>query len=186
MRILQELINKPIISIKEGKQLGKAQDFFVDQALTNLTAIYLGSESLFDRNEMLIKWSDVVTLGEDKILVEDADCVLEVPKVLDPENYVRRNDMSGWQVDTPGGTNIGIIGDIIIDGEGRIVGFSLPQTFVSGPIADNKAVSRSAVLDIGGKDGILTADLADAENANLQISYEGLFAEPVVSSTDLP
>lgn len=183
MRIAQETLNKPVISIKEGKKIGTAQDFFIDQAMTQVTAIYLGGDGLFNRTEMLIKWPDVVTLGEDAILVEKADCLLEVGEVPETENYVRRNDIGGRRVDTPGGTSLGHVGDIILDEKARVVGFSLPQTYVSGPIASNKAISRSAVVNTDNESGVLIANLAEAEKTNLQVVYEGLLAEPVVNPT---
>jgi uncharacterized protein YrrD len=181
MRIAQEMLNKPVISVKEGKKIGTAQDFFVDRAMTQVSAIYLGSDGLFNRTEMFIKWPDVVTLGEDAILVEKADCLLEVSEFSNAERYVRRDDISGRRIDTPGGTSIGHVGDIIVDQKARIVGFSLPQVYVSGPIATNKAISRSSVVDTGDESGVLTANLAEAEKTNLQVSYQGLLAEPVVS-----
>ena len=97
---------------------------------------------------------------------------------------MRRNGISGRRVDTPGGTNLGHVGDIILDEKARIVGFSLPQTYVSGPIASNKAISRSAVVDTDDASGVLIADLAEAEKTNLQVEYEGLLAEPVVNPTN--
>ena len=65
-----------------------------------------------------------------------------------------------------------------------IAGFALSQIYVSGPIAANRAVSRKAVVDVGDEDGIMTIDLSEAEKADLQIVYEGLFAEPSVNPTE--
>jgi uncharacterized protein YrrD len=184
MRVAQELIHKSVISINEGKEIGKVQDFYLDQDLTHLVAIYLGSEGLLSRKETLIKWPDVVTLGRDAILVNDANCVMETVEVEGLENYIRRDEIGGRPVDTPGGTKIGRIGDVVLDEEARIAGFSLSQTYVSGPIAANQAISRSAVIDSGNEDGLMTANLSEAEKADLQVVYEGLFAEPSVSPTE--
>ncbi len=186
MRVAQELINKPVISIKEGKELGKVQGFYTDQDIRQLTAVNLGSEGLFGRDESLIKWADVATLGEDAILVEDADCVMDAATMEQSVAYRRRSEIVGRRVDTPGGTRIGTIGDLIIDDEAVILGFSLPQTYVAGPIAGNKAISRSAIVDTDGENGVLTALLADAEKANLQVTYEGFFAEPAVNRAESP
>lgn len=185
MRVAQEIVSKPIISVKEGQELGKVQDLYLDHDLTELVGIYLGSEGLLSRKASLIKWSDVVTLGKDAILVKDASSVMEAADGHEEiETYMRRDEIRDRSVDTPGGTKIGNIGDVVLDDEARIIGFSLTQTFVSGPIAENRAISRTAVVDTGNEDGVMTADLFEAERANLQVAYEGLFARPSVSQAE--
>lgn len=185
MRVAQEMIGKPIISVEEGQELGKVQDFYLNRDLTELAAVYLGSEGLLSRKESLIKWSDVEKLGQDAILVKDAGCVIEAPDASEGiESYIRRDEIRDRPVDTPGGTNIGHVGDVVLDDGAKIAGFSLSQTFVSGPIAENRAISRAAVVDTGNEDGVMTADLSEAERANLQVAYEGLFARPSVSQAE--
>lgn len=181
MQLAKELINKPIITIKEGRELGKVQDFFLNHELTKVEAIDLGSEGLLNRKENLVELDDVVTLGEDVIVVKDGDCLIETDDNSQIERYTRRADLNGRPVDTPGGTKIGMIGDVIIDEDALIAGFSLAQIYVSGPIAANRAISRSSVVDTGQEDGSMTVNLSHAEKDNLQVSYEGLFAEPTVA-----
>jgi uncharacterized protein YrrD len=183
MRVSQELMNKPVISVNEGREVGKVQGFYLDQNLTRLTAINLGSEGLLSRKENLVKWPDVVTLGEDAVLIKDANCVMNTAEMAGIENMVSRDEISGRAIDTPGGTKIGQIGDIVIDEKAAIIGFALSRSYVAGPIADNRAISRKAVIDIGNEDDVMTADMKEAEKAELQIVYEGFFAEPSVSPT---
>ena len=184
MRVAQEIMNIPVISANDGQEVGKVKGFYIDQNLTHLLAISLGSEGLFSRKETLIKWPDVVTFGQDAILIKDADCVIETSEVENFEEFVERDEIGGRSVETPGGTKIGRVGDLIFDEKAMISGFALSQIYVSGPIAANRAVSRKAVVDVGNEDGIMTADLSEAEKDNLQIVYEGLFAEPSVNPTE--
>lgn len=181
MRIAKEFVNKPIFSIKEGKELGKVQDIYLDQTLNSVTAIDLGTEGLLNRKETLIKWNNVVTLGPDVLLVKEAESVQDRDQVGELKNYVKREDLIGRPIDTPGGTKIGRIGDIVIDQDASVAGFRLSQTFVSGPVAENRAISRTAILDIGNEDGVMTAELSKAEEADLKVVYEGLFGEPTVT-----
>jgi sporulation protein YlmC with PRC-barrel domain len=183
MRVAQELMNKPIITVDNGIEVGKVQGFYTDQNLTHLMAISLGSEGLLDRKETLIKWPDVITLGQDAVLIKNADCVMETSEVEEFETFMWRDDVIDRSVDTPGGTKIGRIGDIVIDDKALIAGFALAQTYVSGPIAANRAIDRKSVVDIGHEDGALTADLSEAEKADLQVVYEGFFAGPSVAPT---
>lgn len=190
MRLARELINLPIISIAGGREIGKVKDLYVDDELKYVTAIYLGSEGLLNRSESFIRQADVVTLGQDAILVQDANCVLEeaeTPEISEwLKRWIRRDQLQGQQVNTPGGTKIGRVDDVILDNEANIAGFSLSQIFVTGPVADNKAVSRSAMVKLhDGKDhGVLTIELADAERANLRIEQENFLSEPTVASSN--
>lgn len=190
MRLTQELINLPVFSIDEGQDLGKVKDLYLDDKLKQITALYLGSEGLLNRTESFIRQADVVTIGRDAILVQNANVILdqaEIPELGEwLKSWIRRDDLRGQELNTPGGTKIGRIGDIILDEESNIAGFSLSQSFVSGPIADNKAVSRSAMVepDNGMSDiKTITIRLADAERANLQIVHENFFSEPTVETT---
>lgn len=184
MRVTQELMNIPVISANDGQQVGKVQGLYVDQNVTHLLAISLGREGLLSRKEHLIEWPDVVTFGQDAILIKDAGCVKEKSEIENAEDFVDRDDINGRSVDTPGGTKIGRIGDLILDDKALTIGFALSQIFVSGPIAANRAISRSAIVDVENEEGVMTADLSVAEEADLQIVYEGLFAEPSVSPTE--
>ena len=65
--------------------------------------------------------------------------------------------------DTPGGTKVGQIGDVILDQEARVSRFRLSKVFVAGTIAEDPTIPRGAMLDTGGVDGVMTIDLPKAE-----------------------
>jgi uncharacterized protein YrrD len=187
MNLAQEFINLPVISLDGGREIGKVKDLYLDDNLKHITAIYIGSEGLLNRTESFIRQADVITLGRDAILVQNANRVLEeaeTPELSEwLESWIRREDLQGRKVNTPGGTKIGRVGDIILDEDAKIVGFSLSQTFVSGPVADNKAVSRSAMIEPGdgNNEGVIIIELAAAERANLRVENGSFFSEPVVA-----
>jgi sporulation protein YlmC with PRC-barrel domain len=184
MRLASELINKPVITVKEGQEIGKVQDFYLDQRLTQLVAIYLDSGGFLSSEENVISWSDVVTVGQDAILVKDAAGVTDVAGAEGIITYIRRAEIGGRQITTPGGTKIGRVGDVVLDDDAHIIGLSLTNIQVSGPIAASKAINRTAIVDFGHENGVMTADLAEAEKADLQVAYDGLFGEPSVSLSE--
>ena len=69
----------------------------------------------------------------------------------------------GRPVDNSGGTKVGRVGDVLIDGEGHVLGFTLGNVYVTGPIAENRSVAIHTVLDVGHEDGAMTIDLQRAE-----------------------
>lgn len=186
MRLGKQLINLPVITIEGGHELGKVKDLYLDDNLKQVAAYFLGSEGFINKSKTFIRQADVVTVGEVAILVQDANCLFdeaETPELSEwLEGWVRRDDLREREMNTPGGTKVGRLGDIILDSESSIAGFSLSQVSVSGTVAENMAVSRSALVETEGSDiSELIIELAEAERANLKIVHEGLFGEPTVS-----
>jgi sporulation protein YlmC with PRC-barrel domain len=86
------------------------------------------------------------------------------------EQWVRRQDVVGREVDTTGGTKVGVIGDVIINDDDGVIGFKLARVFVEGPIAKKQTIAREVVVDTGAVDGVMTIDLAQAEQHELTLS----------------
>lgn len=166
MRLGKDLIGKPIVTIDEGRHIGKVKDLYLDRGLTEMTGIYLGREGLLRRKDNLIPRDSVVVYGVDAILVETASTMTDSHEV-DVEQWIKLEDLAGRSIDTPGGTKLATVGDVLLDVTGQITGFSLAKVSVDGPIADNRAISRQAVLDNGNEDGVMTIDLNLAEQLGL-------------------
>jgi hypothetical protein len=114
----------------------------------------------------------VLIFGLDAVLVQNSEAVVEGKQVAELENWVQRDDLTGRQVNTQGGTKIGTIGDIIFDKEGHLLGFKLSRVYVEGPLAKSKTITRDVVISPGNEDGIMSIDLARAEQQNLKQQYE--------------
>jgi uncharacterized protein YrrD len=163
MRSSKELTGKAIISVSDGRNLGVVKDVFLDRELRGLAGIYLGGEGLFSRKTRLIAGENVVVYGFDAILVKHGDVVIDGETFVAAEDWVRLDKLRGREIDTPGGTRVGILGDVYLDEEGRVVSFGLARSFVEGPIAERGVISRDVVIDTGQGNGRMTIDLARAE-----------------------
>lgn len=164
MRLGKDLVGKQIISVTDGRSLGNAKDIYISSDLTDITGIYLGSEGLIKRKHFLITRADVVVFGIDAILVRTSDVIAEENDLPESVAWVRLSKLSKREVDTPGGTKVASIGDIILGEQGNITGFALSRVYVEGPIEKNGTIPRTAVIDTGGEDGVMTIDLTRAEN----------------------
>ena len=180
MRLGQGLIGNPVISINDGRELGQIKDLYLDNNLRLVVSLYLGSEGLLKRKPNFVRYIDVVVFGIDAVLVKNADVVRKGKEIPELVRWLRLDELKGREVDTPGGTKIGRIGDVVLDEEARVTGFSLTHISVEGPVAENKAVARKALIDAGHEDGIMTIDLAQAEQKSLQVDPGSLFSEPTV------
>jgi uncharacterized protein YrrD len=167
----KDIMGNPVITVSEGRSIGKAKDIYLTNDCQSVAAIYLGTEGLFSRQSFLVRSEDVVTIGEDAVLVKGSDVIYEETDLVETEeNWLRRDELQGRAVDTPGGTKVGKIGDVVINKEGKVQGFSLSTVYVSGPIMENRSVAIHTVMDVGHKDGVMTVDLERAEEQELTVT----------------
>lgn len=166
MRLGKDLIGKPIYSMTDGRLLGSVKDLYLDQDLEMLTGIYVGSEGLIKRKSLLIARRSIMVFGIDAILAKSSDVVSDDEETKEAEHWLRREELQKREIDTPGGTKVGTIGDILLDAEARINGFSLGKVFVEGPVAESRRIMKGAVVDTGRDDGIMTVDLSKAEQTD--------------------
>lgn len=163
MRFSKDLIGKPIVSIDEGRHLGSVRDVYLDPDLMWLAGIHLGKEGLISRKSLLIPRDAIAVFGVDFVLATGGDVVTDEKETPAAEQWLRLDRLQGREVDTTGGTRVGTIGDVLLDEEARIVGFSLSRVFVEGPVAESRTIYQAAVVDKGNEDNVMTVDLAKVE-----------------------
>lgn len=167
----KDIIGNPVITINDGRPKGRVKDIYLSADCRSVAGIYLGTEGIFSRKSFLIKSEDIVTIGQDAFLGKHADVIHEEGNLAQTEKtWLRRDELQGRAVDTSGGTKVGKIGDVIINGEGQVLGFSLSYVYVAGPIADNRSIAIHAVQDVGQEDGVMTIDLQLAEEQKLSVT----------------
>ncbi len=166
----KDIMGNPIITVSDGRSIGKVKDVYLDNDCRSVTGIYLGTEGLFSRHSYLIKKEDVVTIGKDAVLVKHPDVIVEEDDIEETEErWLRRDDLQGRPVDTSGGTKVGKIGDVVINRDSDVMGFSLSRVYVAGPIADNHSIAIHTVQDVGEEDGKMTVNLEQAEQQELSV-----------------
>lgn len=166
MLVAEKFINKQIISLDEGRILGVVKDFYVNQSLETVTGLYLGSEGLLSRKPKIIKQEGIHLYGVDVLFVSDSKVLLEGDKlntVEGLEQWLRREDLQGRNIQASSGSEVGKIHEIFFDETGRILGFGLNKIKIEGPIAENQAIQRNVVINPGDKDKPMTIDLIKAE-----------------------
>jgi uncharacterized protein YrrD len=163
MRLGKDLTGKPIYSITDGQNLGSVKDVYFDKDLSIITGIFTGTEGLLKRKSLMIPSNQVSVYGIDAILVKDNDVIVQEDTNADAADWVRLSKLKGRDVDTPGGTKVATIGDVVLGEQGNIVGFTLSKVHVDGPIAQQGQITRSAIVDTGNEDGIMTINLTQAE-----------------------
>lgn len=188
MKLGKDLINKPIYSIDEGKLIKKVEDLYLDPNLMVIFGLYVGSTGLVRRKAELIRATDVYIYGVDAVLVNGSATITDDGEYPDAKSWIRREKLIGREVDSPGGTRLGIIGDVIIDTAGRVTGFALSKTFVEGPLAAKRVIDRDTIVDTGQEDGTMTVDLVKLEASliNAEAAPDPIKVEEYEGIQDLP
>ncbi len=186
MRLGKSLIGNSVFCITDGRKLGQVKDLYLDDDLTSVVGIYLGREGLLRPTPRFIERADVALFGMDVVLTKETATVYGGEEAPEPPGWLRLVQLEGRPIQTPGGTKIGKVGDVALDEEARVTGFSLTNLSVKGPVAEAEAVARKALVDVGTAEGVMTIDLTKAETAPLEINPELLFSRPGPEETPMP
>lgn len=163
MRFGKDLIGKSIVSMDEGRIIGTVRDIYLDSNLERLIGLHLGREGLISRKSKLIPRTAIAVMGVDVILTKTSDVVTDDKVHEGAADWVLLDKLQGREVDTSGRTKVGHIGDVILNEDAYVVGFTLSRVYVEGPIAQSRTVMREAILDNGNADGTMTVDLTKLE-----------------------
>jgi sporulation protein YlmC with PRC-barrel domain len=163
----KEQSNKPLISITDGKKLGEIKDLYLDRDMRQVAAVFLGKEGLINRKPLMIARRAVQVYGIDVWLVAGSDTVKGPEGVPDSGTFTLMGDLRGREIQTEGGTKIGVIDHVILDNEARVLGFGLGKVYAEGPLAERKMVAREAILELGDAKKPMTVNLAQAEALTL-------------------
>lgn len=188
MRNSKDLIGKSVVSIDEGRLIGTVRDVYLDPTLEWLAGVHLGKEGLISRRSLLIPREAIAVFGVDYVLAKTTDVVSDEKTLPAAEHWLRLDKLQGREVDTTGGTKVGVVGDAILDEEARIVGFTLSRVYVEGPVAESRTIFQEAIVDKGQEDGTMTVDLTVVEqqsqaSAPLETTPETATEEPLESAT---
>jgi uncharacterized protein YrrD len=163
----KEITSRLVISIDDGKKLGTIEDLYLDLDMRQVAGVYLGSEGILRRKEKVILRADVQVLGVDAWLVSSADVVTPLKSIPDGQTFTLVDNIRGREIQTDGGTRLGVVEDVILDLDLQVLGLQLGKVYVQGPLAQKKAIVRDAVLDPGGKDQAMIVDLVTAESGTI-------------------
>lgn len=170
MPTVREHVNKPVISISDGKKVGKIKDLYLDSKLTKVTAVYLGESGVLKRRKLMITLDKVRTFGVDAWLVGTPDAVVDSGHIVGSRDFVPARQLRGRQIVSEGGTEIAKVEDVILDSECNVKGFSLANYPASGPLAGRKAIALGAFTRLGSKKNPMVTTLAQAESMEIGVS----------------
>ncbi len=164
MAATKEFQGKLLISATDGKKLGEVKDVYLDKAATKVIAIYLGKEGIINRRSLLLDIGKVQLFGLDAWLINGSDTVQGKDDVAGSADYLLADDVRGREIQTDGGTKIATVGDVLVDGSLKVLGFALSKVQAEGPLSESKAIARDAIFELGGAERPMITVLEQAES----------------------
>lgn len=159
----ESCLNQSIFSLSDGHFVGTVKDIYLDSELKRVVGLYLGSEGLLRRTAKIVKAEYVELLGVDVVLTNQSEIVTTEEHLDDFKTWVRRETLKGRLVNSPSGNKIGQVGDVMVSNQGEVVRFTLAETYIAGPIAQQQAISRQVMLQPGDETQPMIIDQIKAE-----------------------
>lgn len=163
----REHLNKPLISITDGRDLGEIRGLYLDADMHQVAGVFVGKEGIINRKTLAVTRDEILVYGVDVWLVSGPDVVKPLDEIPESAAFILVSDLRGREIQTEGGTKLCVIDDVILDSEARVLGFTLGKVFAQGPLAERKAIVREAITHLGSKEQPMTAELAMAESQSI-------------------
>ena len=163
MFTFKDVANKPLFSITDGKKLGEIKDFYLDQEMRQVAALFLGKKGLVNRKALTMPRSAVQVYGIDAWLTSGPDVVVEYEDLPDSGTFTLLSELRGREIQSEGGTKVGVVEDVLLDDQCNLLGFTLGEVFLQGPLAERKSIAREAITYLGTKNKPMTTVVEKAE-----------------------
>lgn len=164
---LQQLIGLPVIVIHSGKRVGTVKDCWFDENW-KLNGVVLEYGKWFAAKVRIVAWSDVLTCGEDVVIIASEDAVVSMkPKKVSRAFYTGVVKLKNMPVVTVHGDQLGLLSDVYfypLQGT-QIVGYELTDGFVSDLMEGRKWLKAPSDPDMVllGEDAIIVPAVSEAE-----------------------
>ncbi len=159
----KELTKKPLYRLSDGKKLGDIKDLYLDGEAKRIAAVYLGKEGVFTRKVLIVLQDQVRVMGVDAWLTAGGSEVEDLKQLGGGEAFILAGDLRGREMATARETKIGTVGDVELDEDGYVTGFTLGKVHIQGPVAKRGMVPRATVSSLGDGDSPMVVDLEAAE-----------------------
>ncbi len=153
---IQSMIGLAVFDVEDGKQLGKIHDFIVHEDWS-VYGLELEGKGLFSLQVRTVKWEDVVSFGNDAIMIRNQQAVRQTAADDIKHTFLIGNrKLKELPVLTSDGAMLGYVTDVYFNPElGKsITGIEISDGFISDliggrkwlPISDQIAFGESAIM----------------------------------------
>ena len=141
---LDDLLKKPVVSMKDGRKIGEVDDLVLDTATWTISDLYVKGEP----GRGLIRFGSLKGIGPDAVTIEQADGIAYNVKT----EGLSYDDLKGMHVVDGTGTVRGHVAAITFEGNGAIESLEVRQGGVFGIGAHVVNVTPREIRGRGGQD----------------------------------
>ncbi len=151
MRKASELIGKPIVRQETGEQLASVYNVVVDRAAQRVVALLIQPGGWL-RDARVVSWRRITSIGDVILVRGDAPVIVTAD---DPElagQVAQAGQITGTRIVTASGEDLGTVGDLFTDDDGRVLGYEVKHGLLSLagrqflPVAQVQTVGQDAVI----------------------------------------
>jgi uncharacterized protein YrrD len=145
----RKLIGKPIVTITKGEIIGRVRDVLVDPVRFEIAALVLPGK-LLSRETIVLPRSVVSVFGRDVILVKGDEAMPKDDSLEQVASLIAvSRQMKGREVATEKGVRVGVLDDVVVDENGKVIAYHLAKVFIKGPVAGSKQIPLQATRSVG-------------------------------------
>lgn len=171
MKPSRKYLSLPIISLQEGQQIGYVKSLILNAGTKALAAIVVDTKGFF-KDQRIIPYSKVVSVGEDAITIDTESHVEKTSSLPELLDLVKEKlTIIGTKMVTETGKTLGIAEEYYVDPEtGKIAQIEISGGKIEGFLSGKAWISAEYITTIG-HDVIITQK--DSENS-LTVADKGL------------
>jgi uncharacterized protein YrrD len=177
MRKGKNLLGLKVISEVDGTDMGNVKDLIFDHDSNQVLALLMSDKDLFGLiDAQIIPWEHIAHVGPDAITVTNSHSRINAGSDPRVKSVMSRNTaLSGTQVYSTDGKNLGTLADTYLDEEtGHIEGYEISGGFVSDTMTGKRFLPSDHDLQVGKDVALVNADAAGALENQRQNEPGGL------------
>jgi len=122
---------------------------------------------IFSRKTMVLARHLVHVFGKDVILVRSNEVMPRDDTLKGVSSLLGvSKQMKGQEIVTEQGVRIGIVGDVLVNKEGKVVGYDLAKVFIEGPISKSRQIPLAATRSLGPDMIIVDSSVLETRQMN--------------------
>ncbi|MBF0497554.1 MAG: PRC-barrel domain-containing protein [Deltaproteobacteria bacterium] len=146
MKKISQVLKLSVISLLEGKTLGKIKEILIDREEKSVVAVKIWGHGLI-RDEKVIVLNEVVIFGEDVCIIESANNLIDPVKYNENPKLIPFDRLAGLAVNTSGGKNLGYLTDVLFEtASGAVRALLLERHMIIPFIKDNAVFGEDVIL----------------------------------------
>lgn len=167
----KKFLSLPIISLKEGQQIGYVRNLVINPKTKSIAALMVDPKGFF-KEQRIIPFHRVVSLGENAITINNGSQVEKAANLPDILDLLKdKASVLGVKVITESGKTLGVTDEFYIDPEsGQICAIDISEGKIEGLFNGKARLMSEDILTLGPDVIVVDSDC----NSRLEMQSKGL------------